>query len=80
MAKQFFIIAEGHQDHFLCGPNFTIADITMAITFERLKSVGLLKRFVQDGSHPLVEKYYERIRQRPSVQLACVQAYSAGQP
>ena len=44
----------------------------------RMKFVGLSKRLWEDGQHPHVVEYNERLLQRPDVQEVCVKGHNEG--
>ncbi|NP_001186866.1 ganglioside-induced differentiation-associated protein 1 [Bombyx mandarina] len=52
--------------NWLCCENFSIADINLAVLLQRLWELGLETRFWSNGKRPLIESYFERVRQRES--------------
>ncbi|XP_075979079.1 ganglioside induced differentiation associated protein 1 [Anticarsia gemmatalis] len=54
------------EGNWLCCENFSIADISLAILLQRLWELGFETRFWADGKRPLLENYYERVKQRDS--------------
>ena len=67
--------SDGNQTYFLLGPDFNVADVMLCCALERTRFVGLSKTSWQDGRHPHVESYYERVKQRPSFRCVCGEAY-----
>ncbi|XP_028650598.1 ganglioside-induced differentiation-associated protein 1-like 1 [Erpetoichthys calabaricus] len=51
-------------DLWLCGPEFTIADISLGATLHRLKFLGLSKKYWEDGSRPNLQSFFERVQKR----------------
>ena len=49
----------GSADHWLCRPDFTLADIELANLLDRFKFMGCGYRTFMDGKHPLLEKYFQ---------------------
>ncbi|TSL61225.1 Ganglioside-induced differentiation-associated protein 1-like 1 [Bagarius yarrelli] len=49
---------------WLCGPDFTLADIYLGATLHRLKFLGLSKKYWEDGSRPNLQSYFERVQKR----------------
>ncbi|XP_077983017.1 ganglioside-induced differentiation-associated protein 1-like [Glandiceps talaboti] len=47
---------------WLCGENFTSADIYWSVTLYRLEQLGLEKRYWADGKRPRVEEYYKQVK------------------
>lgn len=52
--------------NWLCGEQFSIADINVAVLLERLWELGFENRFWANGKRPSIENYFERIKQRDS--------------
>lgn len=52
--------------NWLCCENFSIADVSLAVLLQRLWELGLENRFWAGGKRPLLENYYERVKQRDS--------------
>ncbi|XP_012940887.1 ganglioside-induced differentiation-associated protein 1 [Aplysia californica] len=52
---------------WLCGPDFTAADITLCVFLGRMDFIGILKRFVDPVKRPALKEYWDRAFQRPSV-------------
>ncbi|KPP73230.1 hypothetical protein Z043_107694 [Scleropages formosus] len=49
---------------WLCGPDFTLADICLGATLHRLKFLGLSKKYWEDGSRPNLQSFFERVQRR----------------
>ncbi|KAI5096026.1 ganglioside-induced differentiation-associated protein 1-like 1 [Silurus meridionalis] len=49
---------------WLCGPDFTVADICLGATLHRLKFLGLSKKYWEDGSRPNLQSFFERVQKR----------------
>ncbi|KAM4692482.1 ganglioside-induced differentiation-associated protein 1-like 1 [Rhinophrynus dorsalis] len=49
---------------WLCGHVFTLADILLGATLHRLKFLGLSKKYLEDGSRPNLQSFFERIQKR----------------
>ncbi|XP_060792755.1 ganglioside-induced differentiation-associated protein 1-like 1 isoform X4 [Neoarius graeffei] len=49
---------------WLCGPDFTLADICLGATLHRLKFLGLSKKYWEDGSRPNLQSFFERVQKR----------------
>ncbi|KAJ8260093.1 hypothetical protein GJAV_G00176970 [Gymnothorax javanicus] len=49
---------------WLCGPNFTLADICLGATLHRLKFLGLSKKYWEDGSRPNLRSFFLRVQKR----------------
>ncbi|MBN3283015.1 GD1L1 protein, partial [Polyodon spathula] len=49
---------------WLCGPDFTLADISLGATLHRLKFLGLSKKYWEDGSRPNLQSFFERVLKR----------------
>lgn len=49
---------------WLCGPNFTLADICLGATLHRLKFLGLSKKYWEDGSRANIQSFFERVQKR----------------
>ncbi|XP_053606909.1 ganglioside-induced differentiation-associated protein 1 [Plodia interpunctella] len=54
------------EGNWLCCENFSIADITLAILLQRLWELGLENRYWAGGKRPLLEKYFNHVKQRES--------------
>ncbi|XP_059170202.1 ganglioside-induced differentiation-associated protein 1-like [Physella acuta] len=54
--------------HWLCGPNFTAADITLCILLGRLINVGLIQRFLIAEKRPALIEYWNQAQQRGTIQ------------
>lgn len=52
--------------NWLCCENFSVADVSLAILLERLWELGFENRFWAGGKRPLLENYFERVKQRES--------------
>ena len=57
------------QREWLAGEHFSIADIAMAPYVNRLQALAM-EPVWQNGRRPLVERWFERIRSRPTFQAA----------
>ncbi|CAG9793886.1 unnamed protein product [Diatraea saccharalis] len=55
-----------NEGDWLCCEHFTIADINLAILLQRLWELGFEGRFWSGGKRPLLEKYFDRVKQRDS--------------
>ncbi|XP_053280894.1 ganglioside-induced differentiation-associated protein 1-like 1 isoform X3 [Pleuronectes platessa] len=49
---------------WLCGPDFTLADICLGALLHRLKFLGLSKKFWEDGSRPNLQSFFMRVQKR----------------
>ncbi|XP_053499736.1 ganglioside-induced differentiation-associated protein 1-like 1 isoform X1 [Ictalurus furcatus] len=49
---------------WLCGHDFTLADIYLGATLHRLKFLGLSKKYWEDGSRPNLQSFFERVQKR----------------
>lgn len=49
---------------WLCGPDFTLADVYLGATLHRLKFLGLSKKYWEDGSRPNIQSFFERVQKR----------------
>ncbi|MGH0152436.1 UNVERIFIED_CONTAM: hypothetical protein FKN15_059118 [Acipenser sinensis] len=49
---------------WLCGPDFTLADISLGATLHRLRFLGLSKKYWEDGSRPNLQSFFERVLKR----------------
>ncbi|XP_076132406.1 ganglioside-induced differentiation-associated protein 1-like 1 isoform X4 [Alosa pseudoharengus] len=49
---------------WLCGPDFTLADVWLGATLHRLKFLGLSKKYWEDGSRPNIQSFFERVQKR----------------
>ncbi|XP_062871707.1 ganglioside-induced differentiation-associated protein 1-like 1 isoform X4 [Trichomycterus rosablanca] len=49
---------------WLCGPDFTLADICLGATLHRLKFLGLSKKYWEDGSRPNLRSFFEGVQKR----------------
>ncbi|XP_063063740.1 ganglioside-induced differentiation-associated protein 1-like 1 [Engraulis encrasicolus] len=55
---------EGQKELWLCGPDFTLADVCLGATLHRLKFLGLSKKYWEDGSRPNIQSFFERVQKR----------------
>jgi hypothetical protein len=55
---------------WILGQQFTLADITLACVLLRVDETGFLDGFIKDGNLSAVAAYYDRLRARPSWQVA----------
>lgn len=55
---------------WILGPQFTLADITLACVLLRLDETGFLENFMRDGKLDRLRTYHDRLRTRPSWQAA----------
>ncbi|XP_077982870.1 ganglioside-induced differentiation-associated protein 1-like [Glandiceps talaboti] len=53
-------------DFWLCGENYTAADVYWSTTLRALYDLGLEEMFWANGKLPLVAEYFERVRSRDS--------------
>ncbi|XP_055079237.1 ganglioside-induced differentiation-associated protein 1-like 1 isoform X1 [Periophthalmus magnuspinnatus] len=49
---------------WLCGPDFTLADICLGALLHRLKFLGLSKKYWEDGSRPNLQTFFVRVQKR----------------
>ncbi|KAM9431121.1 ganglioside-induced differentiation-associated protein 1-like 1 isoform 1-T1 [Salvelinus alpinus] len=49
---------------WLCGPEFTLADVCLGALLHRLKFLGLSKKYWEDGSRPNLQSFFERVQKR----------------
>ncbi|XP_026188782.1 ganglioside-induced differentiation-associated protein 1-like 1 isoform X3 [Mastacembelus armatus] len=49
---------------WLCGPDFTLADICLGALLHRLKFLGLSKKYWEDGSRPNLQSFFLRVQKR----------------
>ncbi|KAJ8390201.1 hypothetical protein AAFF_G00109400 [Aldrovandia affinis] len=49
---------------WLCGSDFTLADVCLGATLHRLKFLGLSKKYWEDGSRPNLFSFFERAQKR----------------
>uniref|UniRef100_A0A3P8VL33 Ganglioside induced differentiation associated protein 1 like 1 n=1 Tax=Cynoglossus semilaevis TaxID=244447 RepID=A0A3P8VL33_CYNSE len=49
---------------WLCGPEFTLADICLGALLHRLKFLGLSKKYWEDGSRPNLQSFFMRVQKR----------------
>ncbi|XP_041802323.1 ganglioside-induced differentiation-associated protein 1-like 1 isoform X3 [Chelmon rostratus] len=49
---------------WLCGPEFTLADVCLGALLHRLKFLGLSKKYWEDGSRPNVQSFFVRVQKR----------------
>ena len=59
---------------WLCGQNFTIADIYLSTLLHRMVLAGQKERLWGNGYRPLIASYYERVRHRHTFQESCMWA------
>ncbi|XP_049874421.1 ganglioside-induced differentiation-associated protein 1 [Pectinophora gossypiella] len=59
-----------NEGNWLCCENFSIADINLAVLLQRLWELGFEDRYWAKGKRPLLENYYERVKQRESFKKA----------
>jgi glutathione S-transferase len=60
-------------DWWLCSPQFSLADINLAVLLHRLDILGLSTRYWGNGRRRLIAKYHERLITRPSFHAACLE-------
>ncbi|XP_076110580.1 ganglioside-induced differentiation-associated protein 1-like isoform X1 [Mytilus galloprovincialis] len=65
-------------DYWLTGPQFTAADILLAVIMDRLTILGLEDRFFSKSGRPLLFEYQQRISQKKSVQMLRAEAKKIG--
>ncbi|XP_057685776.1 ganglioside-induced differentiation-associated protein 1-like 1 isoform X2 [Corythoichthys intestinalis] len=51
-------------DLWLCGDDFTLADICLGALLHRLKFLGLSKKYWEDGSRPNLQSFFLRVQKR----------------
>lgn len=49
---------------WLCGPEFTLADICLGALLHRLKFLGLSQKYWEDGSRPNLQTFFVRVQKR----------------
>ncbi|KAA8591460.1 hypothetical protein FQN60_002403 [Etheostoma spectabile] len=49
---------------WLCGPEFTLADVCLGALLHRLKFLGLSKKYWEDGSRPNLQSFFLRVQKR----------------
>ncbi|XP_078110188.1 ganglioside-induced differentiation-associated protein 1-like 1 isoform X4 [Sander vitreus] len=49
---------------WLCGPEFTLADVCLGALLHRLKFLGLSKKYWEDGSRPNLQSFFVRVQKR----------------
>ncbi|KAI4823240.1 hypothetical protein KUCAC02_011844 [Chaenocephalus aceratus] len=49
---------------WLCGPDFTLADVWLGALLHRLKFLGLSKKYWEDGSRPNLQSFFVRVQKR----------------
>lgn len=49
---------------WLCGPEFTLADICLGALLHRLKFLGLSRKYWEDGSRPNLQSFFVRVQKR----------------
>ncbi|KAM3871988.1 ganglioside-induced differentiation-associated protein 1-like 1 isoform 3-T3 [Diretmus argenteus] len=49
---------------WLCGPEFTLADICLGALLHRLKFLGLSKKYWEDGSRANLQSFFVRVQKR----------------
>ena len=59
---------------WLCGQNFTIADIYLSTLLHRMVLAGQKERLWGNGYRPLIANYYDRVRHRHTFQESCMWA------
>ncbi|XP_055891057.1 ganglioside-induced differentiation-associated protein 1-like [Biomphalaria glabrata] len=64
-------------EHWLCGPRYTAADISLCVLLGRLVSIGLLSKYLNPAKRPALIEYWNQARQRPSVQKGIMGVKSA---
>jgi glutathione S-transferase len=52
--------------HWIVGEQFTLADISWMVIFDRLQEAGWTNHFLGGNTFPLVQAYWQRLRERPS--------------
>lgn len=51
---------------FIAGENFTLADISWMVLFDRLVETDMIDGFLSTDTFPYVQRYWNRMRNRPS--------------
>ena len=64
------------KESWLCGEDFTLADICLCILLHRLKYFGYSGGMFENGLLPNVDEFYGRVQKRKSFQDVCVRATS----
>ena len=60
----------GHGQPWICGEDFTLADISWVVVLERLNEADWADVFWAKGQRPRVAAYWERLTKRPSYEAA----------
>lgn len=60
----FWHLAGQKCELWLCGPEFTLADICLGALLHRLKFLGLSKKYWEDGSRPNLQTFFVRVQKR----------------
>lgn len=58
------VVAGQKCELWLCGPEFTLADICLGALLHRLKFLGLSKKYWEDGSRPNLQSFFVRVQKR----------------
>jgi glutathione S-transferase len=58
---------------WILGPNFSLADVSWLVIFQRLVQVDCLHPFVGEGRRPECAAYWHRLTQRPSYRQAILE-------
>ncbi|XP_055508512.1 ganglioside-induced differentiation-associated protein 1-like 1 isoform X1 [Leucoraja erinacea] len=59
-------LADQKTGTWLCGSDFTLADISLGATLHRLKFLGLAKKYWGNTDRPNLQAYFERVQKRPA--------------
>jgi glutathione S-transferase len=62
-----------HGDRWILGEQFTLADVSWVVIFERLRECDYEHVYLGDGKRPYVTDYWQRLRDRPSYTRAIVE-------
>lgn len=70
-SHNFSSVENADKDTWLCGEDFTLADINLAILLHRLNFVGYSGGIIDNGLMPNVEDYYAKLKNRQSYKDVC---------
>lgn len=66
--------ADPSRELWLCGQQFTAADINLSILLGRLELLGLTQRYHSADKRPKTQSYWEQVKKRPTVLRVTVNA------
>jgi len=64
-----------HQGSWILGDQFTLADVSWLVIFERFKQADCLDLFLGNGQRPACHRYWQQLQKRPSYAEA-IQSHS----